>query len=628
MTRAVRTVRALPIRRAAIALCAAISVLTSATTAHAGVVKVGACFASDDHRTDAWLPVLTTGEPVTFGDHCGDENLYAVGSLNATASYGFWSTVPTPAPTPSAWPGSVGGYLVVPPVGTTLEAVKLGYRLTATSADWQVRATATTDGGSTVIASCTGPTTATLCADGTTPTAGNSFALPAGTRQFEIAARCVAATTCSYLPGSEPSFSALFTSGEVDVNDPVAPAASAPAAIGTLTPDGSISASGTDTLGIRRLEIVKGSTVIGTAEGTCVDWSLRPCGDPAAGAGPTLTGTFTIRELGLTAGTHVLKTRATDAAGNVTDSAPVSIKLAEPLIAATKLEGGGRSKEPYRQLDWVVPPGMIAAAAAVEMCPVGTPKSCKLLKADVDGPFTFASDVYPDVLARVQLVAPGGGTVFSEPMSFMWDTTAPRQPKLALVEDKGEDRVVEFTADPADDDIARYTARLCSQPGNRCTALPDGELPSTPGRTRVAVKIAEQGAYRLDIELYDAAGNRGLPGQMLLNYRVGPGELKQSDKPLTLVPKLPRKLPKSSLVVKGAVPAGSASKITVTIAGRTTKRKAVKVVKVAKLGTNGAFAVRIKLPAKLNRKQGVLITFAATPAKGWLPVTVRTRLKG
>ena len=97
---------------------------------------------------------------------------------------------------------------------------------------------------------------------------------------------------------------------------------------------------------------------------------------------------------------------------------------------------------------------------------------------------------------------------------------------------------------------------------------------------------------------------------------------------MSITPKLPAKLPKSSIVVKGTATAGSASKITVTIAGRNSRRKAVKVVKVAKLATNGAFAVRIALPKQLNRTQGLLITIAATPAKGWIATTVRKRVRG
>ncbi len=623
-----RPSRALPIRHVVAALVVAVAAFAGATPAAHATVTVGACFLSDESRIDSWTPSASTGQPVQLHEHCGDTNDYFVGSLATTGTFGFTSTTPAPDPAIPAQPGRVIGYTVTAPAGTSIQSIKLMYTFSVADADWEIRVKA----GSTVLATCAGPTASTLCGDGVTESLGNAFAVPPGTQTFDVGAYCVAPTSCDYVAGGEPTFSGMFVGAEVVLDDTTPPTAAPPEAAGhvsgKLTSSGMITIEGSDSLGLRRLELLENGVVIDGVDGTCVDWSLRVCADASAGASTTDSEAFPVGALGLSAGTHTLTTRAIDAAGLVTISAPTTVTVDETVLAATKLSGGGRSGATQRILDWEVPVGMIAAAAKVELCPAATPTKCKSFDAEIDGPFTFYSDAYPDVLARVQLFGPGGAFAFSEPLGFQWDTAAPKQPKVTLLKESGDDRLVEFTVDPGDTDVARYKVNLCTLPANKCTELTGGELASGAGPTSLVVKIASQGLYRVDVFLTDAAGNTGLPGQLSLHYTAPPISVVGKDQPLALVPKLPAKLPKSSIVVRGAVPAGSAAKITVTISGRNTKRKAVRVAKVAKVGSTGAFAVRIKLPKRLNRKQGLLVTFTAKPSKGYLPVTVRRRVRG
>ncbi|MDO9353130.1 MAG: hypothetical protein Q7T55_05515 [Solirubrobacteraceae bacterium] len=630
------------LRRAVLTTALLLASAATPAVAAPAPITVKACAQSDEQRTDAWVRSASTAQPIDFIDRCNDARPASVGNVDITHAFGL-NAAPESAGL-TAQPGRVAGYTITAPTDAAITALQSQHAMTVATADWEIRVRA----GATVISTCAGPTTATKCADGATDRRNTPIAVPAGTKSLDIGVYCVAAVQCSYGGGADPAFSLVITGAAITVADTTPPTVSTPTAAGQingrLSGDGFISVGGSDPTGVRLLEVLEGTKVIGEHEGECVDWSMRPCAEPSIGAGTSLSAVFTVDELGLRSGSHVLRTRVTDAAGITTLSDPMTVIVDETLGAAT-VTGGGRSNSAIRDVNWTIPDGMNVKDAKVELCTIvgiGQNSQCTLLSSmSTSGPVNFKSEAFPAVKVRVRLTSEGGAVTHSEPVDYIYDTDVPKPPKVKLVESTGELRVLELTADPADTDADSYYVLVCPAPGFRCSPLATGKLPE-PGAApiRVSTRLTSLANVRVDLWIVDSAGNQGMPAQVTLTPTAKdlgitpkngntPGGAGGSSK-LVIIPKLPAKLPKgSSVVIKGTTPPGAASKVTITIAGRNKKNKAVSVKKVAKVAPGtGAFAVRLKLPKKLNRKKGLLVTIEAAPNKGWVAAKARVRLKG
>jgi hypothetical protein len=622
------------LRRTALTAALLVASALAPTAASAQTpIAVKACGSSEDLRTDAWVRSATTSQPIDFIDRCGDTLPASVGNVNVTGAYGFTASPASAGLT--AQPGRIAGYTITAPTDAMITALDSHYAMTIDSADWEIRFRS----GGTVIATCAGPTTVATCADGVTNRIDAPIPVPAPTKSLDVGVYCVAAIQCTYGGGPNPTFSLVIADATVTVADTTPPTASTPTTSGQingrLTSEGLVSVGGSDTTGVQLLEVLEGTEVVGEHEGRCVDWSMRPCAEPSIGAGSSLGAVFTVEELGLKSGTHTLVTRVTDPAGNTTLSDPITIIVDETVGAASNITGGGRSNAPTREVGWTMPAGMTVTQTKVELCTnatgVGQGSNCSLITpTGLEGPVQFASETFPNVTVRVRLTSAGGAVTYSDPVDYVYDIVEPKQPKLKLVEATGDLRTVELIPDPADTDAAAYTAYLCPAPSNKCAPASSGTLPGPGGAPiRVSTRLTSLANVRVDISVIDAAGNVSLPGQLILSPTAKDLGITVNATPMAIAPKLPSKLPKGSLLVRGSTQPGAAAQVMVTIAGRGKKNKAVKLRKAAKItrGT-GAFAVRFKLPKGFNRKKGALITIDASPNKGWLGVKSRVRLKG
>ena len=440
--------------------------------------------------------------------------------------------------------------------------------------------------------------------------------------------RCVQ-TNCLYGLGPYPDAAIVLRSSVVTIEENTPPSVSALSvtglADGWATKSSQISMSGSDQLGLRKLELLDGLTVVSTKAGACVDWSVRPCAEAEVGGGPGLS--FDAALPGLASGSHELRARATDAAGNQSVSEPVTVKVDADAPVAGGLSGGGLSNVSTRTLAWNAPGGgSPITAGEVELCSTGDPSRCTTTSVPPAGPFTFDLASYGQASARVRLTDLAGNVGVSASEVFTLDAVAPSPPVVAVSGSNSSSRAF-AVSHPGDADVIGYAPRLCRD--NTCA-----DLPRQGATGAISAQLGPPGAYRLEVVLIDAAGNMSAPGSTSFTYAAPaptptptptppPGVL-QSVKLATV---LPRKLPKKSVLVRGTVVAGSTGRITVTLEGRRATGKKVRVQRTVKPSARGRFSVHTTLPKRLRRRSGVLITIVATPNDGYKRSVVARRIK-
>lgn len=611
------------LRRAPALLASAIALLAAAPAAQAGTFDVLSCGASDTRRADAWKSFSAAA--INRSDRCVSQAAGATGTFDRTAALAMSSAVPVEDPLQAV--GRAGGLKFEAPRDATITKIDYIRRIAVAGTGWKVRL-AGTQGD---LETCAPPITGGLCADGTTSASGSfSTALPGGTTSIDVAGVCAAVDgPCKHEAGVDPTWGVAITAARVTIREETAPVVDRPTtSVGyggpdQIFPDGTITIHGTDALGLRSLELLDGDTVIRRINGTCVDWSTRPCAEDSAGIGLSLTASAT--ELGLEFGPHRLRARAVDGAGNVATSGEtaVLIKDEEPAVVA-RILGGGVSNATFREVRWeqtVDSPR--ATRAMVELCPVGSVEECYAGESELmGGPLGYASARFPNVDVRIILQTASGTVSVSDPVPFVYDPRAPMAPKLTLNSAVGKVRTFTVARTAGETDVVEYLPRLCKLPGNTCVTLPRVKATSPS----IDVTLPGDGQYRYEVAMLDAAGNTGVYGSILVEHgaiakgaRVGTTNL--------IAVAWPKKLGKS-ILVRGTLEPGTTTNVTVTVSGRLKSGKAFKVRKAVVPNAASKFAVRLALPTKIKRKGGVIVALATTSPEGAATTkTLRKRIK-
>ncbi len=264
-----------------------------------------------------------------------------------------------------------------------------------------------------------------------------SFAL-AGVANVRLELYCPA-YPCRYGLGDQPSAAAVLRSSTVTVSETTLPAASTPVVAGLndgwALPGSTITFAGSDSLGLRKVEAVKPLTAsdygaVASKDGVCVDWSVRPCVDGPGGS-TGLSSTQSVSSLGLVEGTHSLRTRARDAAGNESLSGPVEVKVDTIAPIPAGVNGGGGSSEVGRTISWGLPAGgSPLASGTVKLCRVSD-GHCETFSVSPAGPFGFSIPAWGDVMATVSLKDAAGNTGTAAPIRLTYEAPTAASPTPA-----------------------------------------------------------------------------------------------------------------------------------------------------------------------------------------------------
>ena len=596
--------------------------LSYPAVAAAGTFEVASCGATPTKRSAAWATSIRSGEPIESADWCVSGQAGTDGDVDFSGARFLRPPIPPPGPLSYATPGKVAGLTFSAPASGTLSSVTYRRRLRSIEQSWQIRLMA----GVTKLEDCVLQVSEFECAD----TALNqtfSTPLPANTTSLALEVWCVD-SVCPYNPGPLYDFAAVIYSSVVTVQESIPPTVAAPLLTG-LT-NGWVGAgapvatlSGSDTLGLRRIELLDGSDVVqNVANSGCVDWSVLPCSDSSVpGLGPGFNGSASLA--GLSDGVHQLKTRATDAAGNQALSAAVEVKVDHRVPVPYWLSRGGTVGGESVAVNWLKPDGPVGSPITASRAKVCTgapePTTCRWEAAPIEGPLSIA--LGPDgtrTEVQIEMTDEAGNVGLSSVVEYLRDSTAPAAPQLALVAGSGAKRSIDVTA--TDPDVAEYALRICGPAG--CI---DSRRPATG---RVDVDLGTPASYRVEVGLVDRVGNVGATSAVSVDYAdTKPGDSKPTGLKLQSPTKLRPRITKVDIV--GTVRAGSASKVTVTVKGRPAGRKKNVTYKAtAKPTKSGKWTVRLKLPRGVSRRHGVLVKVTATPNAGYLGATVTRRIRG
>jgi hypothetical protein len=410
----------------------------------------------------------------------------------------------------------------------------------------------------------------------------------------------------------------------VTISEDELPTASPPTTNGEWQgPASVVSYLGEDSFGLRRVAVYSDGQEVVSRPGVCVDWSLLACAEPSAGGSSDLSGTSTFGALGLSQGTHTLTTVATDAAQNVSTSAPITVNVDTSAPVARSLSGSGLSSAANRTFSWLpAEGGSPITDARVRLCvgPNEASLSCTWKPTTADGPLTFPLDDGAVATAAVEMTDAAGNVGTSGTVRFLRDATAPAAATLTAAPSSDAGRTVDVSG--SDDDVVAYQLRLCSPSG--CSDLPR----QGAGRNgTVRLWLPGPGSYTLEVSLVDAAGNIGEPSRVALVYSL-PGTTPVTPKPVVLEYALPKRLGKTSLLVKGTVGRGSVTKVTIALAGKRPGGKHFTITKSVKPSSRGTYSIRFKLPKRFNRAKGVDVAITAKPADGWLKAVAHKHVRG
>lgn len=331
----------------------------------AGEFDVRSCQASASRNTSAWTPSVSSAYVVGPQHWCapGDGGIFTgmdmreslalhtrFGGSGAVAPFGRWGAVRLQAP-----PSSV------------LVRAQLRRRLKVYDPQWVPKFLA----DSAEVDACRPPASTYRCPQDDQPNSVADLALP-NASELAMAIDCEDPSCLDDGTIGPWAMAALYWS-IVTVREEVAPSASAPSAVGAvggwLGPGGKIALAGSDTLGLRRLELLHGGAVVGTVQGSCVDWSVTPCAEASAGAATGLTGQVSVDGLAVPDGVVELSVRAVDAAGNTATSSPVTVQLDRGVPIADNLRVSGDAD--LRQVTWGYDGRAPLTSASARFC-VGT----------------------------------------------------------------------------------------------------------------------------------------------------------------------------------------------------------------------------------------------------------------
>lgn len=605
-------------------------------SALAGSYDVRSCAASASKRSDAWAQTVRPGDQFVSGDECSGG-----GTNDAWLDYrdARWlRTFDGGSTILNANVGVAAAWTLSAPSGAALTSIAYRRQLYSADEHWAVRMRHL----SAVVDDCVITFERPSCADLGGTTYLREVMLPqVPTLTLEI--QCLA-SPCLYGVGppspnaSQPSAAAVIYSSVVTVEENVAPTAGSLGVNGTvggwLAPGATASLTGSDTLGLRRLEIVdasNGNAVVGTLTNTgCVDWSVLPCSESSVGLGPGFSGNAPIGTLG--DGEHQLRARAVDAAGNTALGSATMVKVdrtapvAEPTTPNKAVSAGTAA------FAWNGP-------AAAQYAPItgGRLKICTGPNAGsltctwsgavgASGTANVPLGNNGDITnVQVELTDEAGNVGLSGTVQLRRDTTAPAAPTLTVGGGTPAKAVVNVKT--TDADVVAYDVHSCGPAG----CVDSRQLPSGA----VEVDIPTPGIYTTDIAAVDGAGNVGPTATASIDRRTpdpgeqpGPGPGPNGDGPPgTNDPPVTRTAIKLTVVkpirpgikrvrLRGTTQAGSTSRITVTVTARPTGRnRTVTKTTSTTPRASGGWTVSAVLPAGVPRGRKYTIKITATPTE-------------
>lgn len=403
-----------------------------AAGAHAGTFDVRSCQASSVRSSAAWQVAAQTSQ-FAAEPHadCSSGAGEVVGGRDAREAILLADRAMSPPQLTAAPVGIHSAVRFVTPASSVIERVRIESYLASHDDDWvpQITRGSPFEPGSSVLRECRVPVSELACTEAGSGRVANDWQVSASAVWMALRCEQRSATStptqaCS-TNGTLPHVAAILYSSIVTVREDVAPSVSPVSVVdgvsGWTGPVGKLRLVGADTLGLRRLELLRGDHVVGTVEGSCVDWSVTPCAEASAGATTSLSGDIPVAGLDVPDGWNELRVKATDAAGNQSLSPPVSVPIARgvPDLNAMAITGAGPSK----RLTWSTTDGTAPiASAAARICLVSpTGSSCSERElASNDRLLEF--EVAPGVVGRVTLTLTD---IFGKSQTF--EATAPYQ---------------------------------------------------------------------------------------------------------------------------------------------------------------------------------------------------------
>lgn len=603
--------------------CLAVALLFGSATssAIAASFEVRSCAASSSRSAAAWSQTQVSHPRIEGGDWCVSRLQGSDGEVDFGSARWIRPVLPANAPAFATTGRAVGLSLDAPPA-SRLTRLSYERRLQSLNAAWTVELRS----GTTLLEKCEVPVGAFQCPD----QSGGSLTvdLPPSSTSIDLAAWCAA--NCSYGAGPLYEFAAVIYSSVVTVEENVAPTVGGVGVAGTnaagwLGAGATASVNGSDTLGLRRLEVVdssNGDAVVGAAVNSgCVDWSVLPCSEPSAGLGVGFSGTVAIGALA--DGAHQLRARAIDAAGNPALSAPVAVKVDRTAPVAVPTTSGGVIAGTSANFAWNAPVGTQHApitAGRLKICtgPTAASLTCTW-QAGVGASGSSTVPLGNDgdlTTVQVELTDEAGNVGLTPAVQLHRDTTAPAAPTLSV--NTGANGRAVIQVNTADTDIAGYALRYCGP--NGCA---DSRRPTFGF---IEVDASSPGQYRAEVALVDNAGNIG-PTTVATFDRATTNPPPPTTPPaprtaIKLTVTKPIRLGSKRVALRGKTQAGSTSRITVSVTGRPAGRKR-SVTKKTSVKPNrlGAWKLNAALPSGIPRGRKLTIKISAAPTERFTAAT-------
>lgn len=438
---------------------------------------------------------------------------------------------------------------------------------------------------------------------------GLDVQLSAGAQTVAVELHCDFAT-CGYAPGGLYDFAIAIYASEVTIEENVAPTVGAVATSGAgpggwFGAAGTLGVSGADTLGIRRFEVLEGDTVVGTSQRMCVDWSVLPCSEPAAGLSTNAAATIKLSDLEIQQGaTRQLRVRAVDAAGNPATSAPITVGYDTLPRKPTAFTGVGPSPAADRTVRWdLLGVGAPVVSAVAHICTGPQPTNCRDEALGAEPSLALSLADGEQATVQITTTDAAGNTADSDVVTLSRDATAPAAPAVTLIGSDGTSRKVDVSGEKGS--IIR--AELCAV-GGACSGVVASTAPEV-----LSVALPSPGSYDLKVALVDAAGNTSAPTTLRLTRNAPLAEPKAMD----LRVRVTSNLRQRRISLRGSVAAGATKKIAVTLVARTRRGRQLTKRTTISVPASGRFAKRLRLPSGASSKRPVTLTLTPAPNQGW-----------
>ncbi len=588
---------------AAIVLAAASSV---ASTASAGSYKVFSCGASEAVRSDAWQLLRGNATVLQHGDSCASSVSDTDGEINFAGS--VWLRDEINGTTRTSPAGLAAQYRLLAPPGGTITALVYDRQLKSIDDAWEIRLR---DQRSQELGDNCSLEGIDLCPDGYRHRVSVA-SMPAGVSSLSLDVSCIGSSVC--LAGSGPlyDFAIAIYSSEVTIEENVAPSVGAPSLTGVGSggwsgAGGKLEMSGSDTLGIRRFEVLEGDAVVGTVQRTCVDWSVLPCSEPSAGLSTSASVSINLSDLSIAPNElHQVRVRAVDAAGNTATSGPVTVGVDTTPRTPLSLIGGGLSNAASRQIGWFLAGvGAPAVTGSARICTTAGPGfgECREQFYDPNGDLFVQLADGQQVTVQLTVTDAAGNTAQSQALELSRDATPPPPPTLGLTGTDGATRTVAVGGEAG----AKVSAQLC------VTGGPCGDLPATTAPASLAVTLPNPGSYELRVTLTDAARNTSPVATLPLTRSAPLAE----PKAIGLRVRVASNLRKRRIAISGSVAPGSTSRIALTVVARSARGRAITKRTSIRVPASGRFTKRLRLPAGATSRRAVRLTLVPDANDGW-----------